>query len=107
MSKNEENTDNKSLWFKIMEAKRMFSHLPFISTVVLLVLVYIFNVHVAERKMRKIQDMKQDVKEVRWKYVSVHSELMHNTTQSQIADRVKKLDLKWGANRPIVVKAED
>ncbi len=98
-----EKKKKESLWFRLMEARRMFAQLPFLTTVVVLLLIYIFNVHLAERKIRQIHDMKQDVKELRWEYVSLHSELMHNTTQSQIAQRVAESGLKWGASRPILI----
>lgn len=99
----EEMQKKKSLWFRLMEARRMFAQLPFLTTIVVLMLIYIFNVHLAERKMRKIQEIEQEVTQVRWEYISLHSDLINNTTPSRTAERVDDLGLKWGEGRPIVI----
>lgn len=84
----------------------MFNQLPFLITAVVIALLYISNVHLAEKKMRSVQDLKQEVKELRWEFVSLHSQMMQNTTQSHTASKVEKLGLKWGESRPIVIVDE-
>lgn len=81
----------------------MFAHLPFLITLVVIALFYIANGHKAEKKVRHIQVLKENAKELRWEYVSLHSEMMQSTTQSHTAAKVEKLGLKWGNNRPVVI----
>lgn len=81
----------------------MFKHLPFLTILVVMAVLYIANGHKAERKIRHIQELKESAKEMRWEYVSMHSQMMQSTTQSHTADKVEKLGLKWGASRPIII----
>lgn len=51
-------------------------------------LFYITSAHFVEKRMRAIQALKSDLKELRWEYMSVKSDLMHSSTLSQVSGAV-------------------
>ena len=84
----------KKSWFKrVIGAKKMFAHLPFMYFVGFLAILYIANGHYAEKNVREVQKLKSEIREYRWEYVSLKSNLMYNSTQTQIARKVKSINL--------------
>jgi len=63
-------------------------------TIVCIGIIEIFNTHLAERMTRKINNKKQEIKELRWEYMSVNAEKNEKTKQSEI----QKLVLPLGLN---------
>lgn len=88
-------------------ADYILHNLPFVLWIALVASLYITNVHVAETTIRDIERLQDDVKEMRWEYLSLKSALMYDTKQSEVARRVEDLGLE-GTNiqpRRIVVPA--
>ncbi len=75
-------------------------NLPYIFFLVFLGTIYIANAHYAEKKVRRIQVMQQELKEKRWKFMSLKSELMYQSTHNEIAEKVKPLGLKTLRTKP-------
>lgn len=78
---------------------------------VVLVLVFvgiveIFNTHLAERMTRRINSKKQEIKELRWEYMSVNAEKNEKTKQSEIQKLVEPLGLKSLQEPPIKIEIE-
>ncbi|QQR96847.1 MAG: hypothetical protein IPK18_07935 [Sphingobacteriales bacterium] len=63
-------------------------------TIVCIGIIEIFNTHLAERMTRRINNKKQEIKELRWEYMSVNAEKNEKTKQSEI----QKLVLPLGLN---------
>ena len=59
-----------------------------------LILVYIGNTHYSERTIREIDRMKSKLREERWEYMTAKNELMFNTKQTELAEKVKETGLK-------------
>lgn len=78
----------------------MLKNLPFIVFVGFLGTIYIANAHYAEKKVREIQILQKDLKETRWRYMSLKSELMYNSKQVEVAERAKDLGLKESKEQP-------
>lgn len=87
------------------EAKSWYSRLPYIYLAIFLCAVYIFSAHQAEKKVREIQKLQNQLTELKWEYTSVSSNWMYSSTRSQIAERVAPLDLKWSSRPPIIIDA--
>lgn len=100
----ENNTQSGKKWFVVIGADRMFRHLPFVYFMAALALLYIANAHMADRNLRKIQYLKNEVQESRWRYISAKSDLMYNTTQSQMEQRVRKINLISNGVAPIMIE---
>lgn len=58
-------------------------------------MAFITNAHWAEKRMRNIQVMKEEIKELRWEYMTVKSDLMYSSTYSQVAKGVADRELQF------------
>ncbi len=68
--------------------------LPFILFLTFLAVIYIYNSNFANKTVVKIAKLKKQNEEYRYDYVNTRALLMQLTTQSEIADRLKKSGLK-------------
>lgn len=60
-------------------------------------MVYITISLMSEKRVRNIEGLKKEIKELRWEYMSSKSELMYNSTYTQVAksvfgDEAKRID---------------
>jgi hypothetical protein len=63
-------------------------------------LFYIYNAHYAQRIVRKTDEVKDEIKELRAEYITIKSELMYQSKQSQVSKRLKNTELKELRNPP-------
>lgn len=61
---------------------------------------YIYNAHYAQRIVRKTDDVKAEIKELRAEYITIKSELMYQSKQSQVSKRLENTELKELRNPP-------
>jgi len=78
-------------------ARRIFPYLLFLA---LLAFFYITNDYVLKSKVRKITKIERQIRELRYEYISVKSDLMTISKQSQLAKRLEKLGIKEN-NQPV------
>ncbi|HHB78057.1 MAG TPA: hypothetical protein ENK85_02340 [Saprospiraceae bacterium] len=74
-----------------MFAGWVLGNIRFVLLIALLGVIYIAFSREAEYNVRKIQVLKKDVRKLRWEYMSLQSELMYTSTQSQI---IKTMEAK-------------
>lgn len=81
-------------------------HLPKIMFAVVLALFYIGNTHYAEKTVRKINRMQTEVEDLRADFTTLKSDVMFASKQSEVAKRVKLMNLKESLTPPnkIVLK---
>lgn len=74
-----------------------------------LAVVYIANNHLAEKKIRKINRLGKEIKELKWEYLYLKSELMFNSKMSEVSKAVEPLGLKEMSTPPqrIMVKGKE
>jgi len=106
-SPNKKTTTTQSSWIRSKGVEWIFMNLPFVCFLALIGIVYIFNAHSVERKVRKIDALKAEVNNVRWRYMDVKKEIMYGSTQSQIQKRVADLQLEPVGEAPIKLKKID
>lgn len=90
----EERSQNKIL-HQFLAGGLVLKNLSFIYFTGLLALFYIANAHQAERKVRKIHRLRDEVKELRWHYMSFRSEFLFSSSPTQLANDVKSIDLGY------------
>lgn len=61
---------------------------------------YIYNAHYAQRIVRKTDEVKAEIKELRAEYITIKSELMYQSKQSQVSKRLENTALKELRNPP-------
>lgn len=72
-----------------------------------LAVLYIGNAHLAERNVRKIQELQREIREKRWSYMSLQSENMFNSLRSEVAERVADEGLRLHRGEPIKIVVRD
>ncbi len=82
----------------------VFKNFPFVLFLVFLVIFYIANAYYSEKKIRQIQQLQSEVRELRWEYMSLKSSLMHSTMQSEVTEAVAPLGLKPMRGKPKIIK---
>ncbi|MBI1222164.1 MAG: hypothetical protein GC180_06125 [Bacteroidetes bacterium] len=73
------------------DIRRMF---PFIFFMAGLAIIHIYNSNVAIKTMRESDKLGKEIKEARAEYISVKSELMYRSKQSQVSKRLEGTGLK-------------
>ncbi len=66
----------------------------------MLAIIYIANTHYSEKKIKQIQTLEAELKQYRWQYMALKSEVMYNTKQSEISKSVKDQGLKQNQRKP-------
>ena len=82
-----------------MGASLILKNLPYVLFLSFLAIVYIANAHYAEKQIRQIQALQQEVKDLKREYNSLKSEIMFKSRLSEVGDDVESLGLyKTGGN---------
>jgi hypothetical protein len=84
-------------------------NVPFLLFMVLLALLYIGNNYVAQSKVRKIEQINRELKDLRDEHISSKSELMYFTKKSEVAKKLESRKIKEATKPPfkIYTKKED
>ena len=94
--------------FGIFNRNQVVRMMPFILFLTVLILFYIGNSYYAERTIRDINTVKNELKEKRAEFISTSSELMFRTKQSEVAKAIAPMSLKESTEpqKKITVAAE-
>jgi len=104
MIENENIQDTKKDWRRIFSYKWIVKNLPFFLFLSALAVVYIYNGHYADKTIRNINKVQNDLKELQFEYKTLKSEVMFRSKQSELAKAVAPLGLKELVVPPIVIK---
>jgi hypothetical protein len=88
--------------------ERATSALPFVLYIALLGMIYIGNMHLAEKTIREIDDLGKEVKERGWDYKTTKAEMAYKSTLTEVAKRADTLGVRQSVDPPrkITVKEE-
>jgi hypothetical protein len=81
--------------------------LPKILFALLLGLIYISNTHYAEKTVRKINTIQAEVEDLRADYTTLKADLMFASKQSEVAKKVKDLELRESLTPPYKIEVEE
>jgi ABC-type Zn uptake system ZnuABC Zn-binding protein ZnuA len=96
--------------FKTLDISRqstqwVFDNFNYLMFLGFLSLIYIANAHFAEKSIRDIQRVEKEIKELKWEYISIKSETMYRSMQSQLGEKVEgQLNLEAEGPKVIVVE---
>jgi hypothetical protein len=99
--------DKKTTIFRLKWVEWIFVNLPFVCYLVLLGVIYISNAHASEKALRKIETLKQDVKDTKWHYMNLQQQLEYGSIQSQIETKVEHLGLVPNQKPPLVISQKE
>jgi hypothetical protein len=97
------NQDKKATLFRLKWVEWIFVNLPFVCYLVVLGVIYISNAHATEKAVRRIEALKTEVKDTKWRCMNLRQELMHGSIQSQIEEQVKGIGLKPATEPPLKI----
>lgn len=84
-------------WRSLVEKvsyKAIVNNIPFLAFLVVLAVLYISNSHRAIEMQREVNTKNKTLKELRWKYMDMKSQLMYVKTETQVMKNAEKLGLK-------------
>src|SRR3954470_1827336 len=87
----------KNDWRSLVEKvsyKAIVNNIPYLAFVVLLCVLYISNSHRAIEMQRELNASNKQLKELRWKYMDVKSQLMYVKTETQMIKSAEHIGLK-------------
>ncbi|MBU6167894.1 MAG: hypothetical protein KGQ86_02570 [Bacteroidetes bacterium] len=90
----------KFILLEFLGSDEIFNKLIYIVFIGFLALLYIANSHFSEKKIRQIQVLQDEIKELRWEYMTLASENRVKAQRSQMADRFDVLGLRPFERRP-------
>jgi len=92
----------------LFDNERSFRIFPFLLFLTFLAFIYITNDYMVESKIRKMTEVKMELRELRYEYVSVKSNLMSISKQSQLEKRLEGIGIKQNDEpvQTIHIKAE-
>lgn len=98
----------KKEWRLRINYHALVKNMPFILFLSGLALIYIANSHLAEKKIRRLNKLSKEIKELKWEYLNVKSDLMFQSKMSEVNKAVEPLGLKVLNNPPqkIVIPAK-
>lgn|SRR5690606_4401999 len=82
------------------------AYVPKILFVMVLGLMYISNTHYAEKTVRRINMIQAEVEDLRADYTTLKANLMFASKQSEVAKKVKDLQLKESLTPPFKIEVE-
>ena len=81
--------------------------MPFLFFLTFIAILYIGNSYIAQKTFRKIENMKSELKELRSEHISIKSELMLMSKQSEVAKRVSPYGLSESVVPPKIILIKD
>jgi len=87
-------------------AKVILRNLPFVFFLGLLATLYIANSHYALKTIREIKVKQDKLRELRWNYMTIQSDLMWHNKHSEVVKKVKELDLNIQSQKPKKILVE-
>lgn len=87
------NRGKVSSGFLNYSSEKISNNLPYVFFLILLAMLYIGNAHYTEKKVRKIEALKNEIKELTWSYMSVKSDAIYQATYSKLSDQVENSQL--------------
>lgn len=86
--------------------ERTLQHLPFIIFLAIAAIFYIGNGYYADGKIREVNKISNQLKELRSEYISTKSELMFASKQSEVAKAMESEGLKEPVIPPIKIEVD-
>ncbi len=85
---------------------RAVQHIPFVLFLSLIAILYIANGYYADDKIREVNKVTNQIKELRTEYISSKSDLMFVSKQSEVAKSVASLGLKEPVVPPMIIEMD-
>ena len=96
--------NNRGGWKRWLNYQSVVKQVPFFLFLAMLAVLYIYNGHYADKLIRNINRTAKEVKELKYEYIDVKSELMFQSKPSELVKAVEPLGLKELVEAPVVLR---
>jgi hypothetical protein len=96
----------KSLNISKYSTEWVFQNFQFLMFLGFLGILYIANAHYAEKGVRDIQRVENEIKQLKWEYITIKSETMFKSMQSQIDTSLERTGLDLEPEGPKVITVD-
>lgn len=106
MEERKENMDLMSqvkTWFS---ADNLIKNIPFFLLMTTLGILYIANAHYHLQLERKIDKKEAQIKNMSWEYMTMKSQVMYESKQSEVSKKVEKIGLEPLTVPPKIIEIE-
>lgn len=91
-------------WKGWLNYQSIVKQVPFLFFLAFLAVIYIYNGHMADKTVRKINAIAKEVKELEWEYKSLKSEVMFRSKPSELVKALQPLGLNELNESPYVLR---
>jgi hypothetical protein len=105
--RNPESNPDVSGWKRWLNYQSVVKQVPFFLFLTVLAVVYIYNGHYADKTIRNINRTEKEVKELKYEYIAVKSEVMFQSKPSELIKAVEPLGLKELVQSPVVLRESE
>ncbi len=91
---------------EVFTKETIMDFLPFVAFLSLLAILYISNTFYAEKTIRKINSLTNELKELKAESITARSDRMFKSKQSEVAKEADKIGLKESVEPPIKLIAD-
>lgn len=91
-------------WRRWYSYQWIVENVPFFLFLAVLAIVYIYNGHYSDNTIKNINTINKELKELKYEYKILNSEVMFRSKQSELAKAVEPLGLKELTEPPFVLK---
>lgn len=85
----------------------ILKNLSFVLFLGFLAVIYIANSRFSEKNVRQIQHLQRELRELRWQYMTLESENMYNSRQSELAEQLKDDNFEAFGTQPKRIVVQD
>lgn len=89
-----------------LTSESSLKHVPFILFLALIAILYIANGYYADDKIREVNKINNELKELRSEYISTKSDLMFVSKQSEVAKAAEPLGIKEPIVPPMIIEID-
>ncbi len=83
-----------------LSKEQLTAQLPFLAYIFLLIVLFIYNSHYAEKTIRTTNKLQYELKDLRSEYITVLSEIMSESRQSELLKKLELSGIKELKNPP-------
>ena len=95
--------ENKGEWKRLLNYQWIVRNFPFFLFLSFLAVIYIYNGHYADKTVRDINILNNELDELNYEYKTLKSDVMFRSKQSELSKAVEPFGIKENTTPPVVL----
>jgi hypothetical protein len=95
--------ENKGEWKRLLNYQWIVRNFPFFLFLSFLAVIYIYNGHYADKTIRDINILNNELDELNYEYKTLKSDVMFRSKQSELSKAVEPFGIKENTTPPVVL----